>query len=100
VGAIRAELDRILAEEGNALWDGKVKSIAVTDTGDRVLTLRALVSAKDANTLFDLRCLVREKLLARLAKNPEWLPVTRTRTDAPSAPAPFPAEAPPRQPGS
>ncbi|MDQ3263312.1 MAG: mechanosensitive ion channel family protein [Myxococcota bacterium] len=101
LSAIRAELDRILSEEGQGLWDGKVKSVAVTDSGDRVMTVRALVSARDAGTLFDLRCLVREKLLARLARNPEWLPVTRTRTEPPlppGTPAPAFPGPPSRQP--
>lgn len=93
VGAVRAELDRVLADEGKALWNGKVKSVAVTDVTDRVMTLRALVSAKDSGTLFDLRCLVREKLVALIARHPQWLPQTRTRADAPPAP-PVPAITP------
>jgi small-conductance mechanosensitive channel len=78
VDAFRRELDRILAsDEGKKLWDGKVNGIQVVDCTDRVMTLRPLVSASDAGKAWDLRCLVRERLLAFMATHPEWMPVTR-----------------------
>jgi small-conductance mechanosensitive channel len=79
VDAIRAELKRILAEEGRLLWDGKSQSVQVTDANAQTLTLRVLVSAADSGKSFDLRCLVREKLVAFLARKPEWLPQARSR---------------------
>ena len=64
VQAMREELRR--AVEGTELWDGRVCVLQVTDaTGGRV-RLRALVSAADAPSLWDLRCLVREHLVGWL----------------------------------
>ncbi|WP_163780188.1 mechanosensitive ion channel family protein [Myxococcus vastator] len=78
IDALRAELRRILENEGKAMWDGRVASVVVMDVLDRTLTVRALVSVSDFSTLFDLRALVREKLVAFLRAHPLWLPVTRT----------------------
>jgi small-conductance mechanosensitive channel len=75
--ALRAELRRILEHEGQALWDGKVASVVVEEVLDRTLQVRVLLSATPDH-LFDLRCLVREKMMAYLRARPEWLPITRT----------------------
>ncbi|MBX5481652.1 MAG: mechanosensitive ion channel family protein [Myxococcaceae bacterium] len=80
VEAVRAELRRILENEGQSLWDGRAQGVQMTDAGDRVVVVRALVSAADSGKLWDLRCLVREKLVAFLARNPRWLPVNRNQT--------------------
>jgi small-conductance mechanosensitive channel len=78
VSAFRTELKRILENEGASLWDGRSQSLAVTDSADRTMTLRALVSAGSPERLWDLRALVREKLLGFLKVRPTWLPVTRS----------------------
>jgi small-conductance mechanosensitive channel len=89
--AVRAELRRILENEGKALWDGKVATVVVEDVLDRTLQVRVLVSSTPEG-LFDLRCLVREKLMMYLRARPEWLPTTRTESrPAPQPPAPPPA---------
>jgi hypothetical protein len=75
--ALRAELRRILENEGKALWDGKVGNVVVEDVLDRTLRVRVLVSAPPG-VLFDLRALVREKMMVYLRARPEWLPTTRT----------------------
>lgn len=76
VEAVRQELFRIL--EKSEYWDGKVKGLQVTDTTDRIVELRALMSAADSPTAWNLRCEVREKLLTFIQKNyPENLPQTR-----------------------
>jgi small-conductance mechanosensitive channel len=75
--ALRAELRRILENEGKVLWDGKEASVVVLEVLDRTLQVRVLVSANPAD-LFDLRCLVREKMMTFLRARPEWLPITRT----------------------
>jgi small-conductance mechanosensitive channel len=63
IDALRAELDRILANA--PLFDGKVKNVALTDAKDNgTVEVRVLVSARNSSELFDLRCLVRERLLA------------------------------------
>ncbi|MEK6478762.1 mechanosensitive ion channel domain-containing protein [Catalinimonas sp. 4WD22] len=73
---LRNELDRILAKE--KLWDRKVKVIQVVETTEKCIVVRVLVSAKDAPTAFDLRCIVREKLINFVReKYPEALPMHR-----------------------
>ncbi|WP_082512439.1 mechanosensitive ion channel domain-containing protein [Afipia sp. Root123D2] len=60
------------------LWDGRVVALQVSDTKDRTVELRALVSAGSAPATWDLRCEVREKLIAYLQQDyPEALPRTR-----------------------
>jgi len=80
VDALRQELTRIL--EGSALWDRKVNVLQVTDAKERTLELRALASAADASNAWDLRCEVREKLVAFIQKNyPGSLPRVRATLD-------------------
>lgn len=74
--AVRNELTRIL--ESTPLWDKKVNVLQVTDSKEASVELRALMSAKDSPTAWDLRVLVREKLIEFLQKNyPESLPKKR-----------------------
>jgi len=76
IDKLREELTRILHESPH--WDGLVNVIQVTDAKERTMEVRALVSAEDAATAFDLRVEVREKLIGFLQKNyPESLPATR-----------------------
>ncbi|MDH3418995.1 MAG: mechanosensitive ion channel family protein [Gammaproteobacteria bacterium] len=80
IDELRAELDRIL--EKSEHWDGRVKGLVVTDSKEHTLELRALVSAKDGGSAWDLRCEVREKLVRFLAQNyPETLPRIRAQLD-------------------
>jgi small-conductance mechanosensitive channel len=85
VEVFRKELRRVLETEGKTFWDGKTQGIVVTETTDRTMTIRALVGAFDFGVLWDLRCLVRERLIAVLRAHPEWLP--RVRTDSPRPPS-------------
>ena len=81
VEAVRAELQRIVA--GTERWDKRVCLLHVTDAKERTLELRALVSAADASTVWELRCEVREKLVAFVQQHyPECLPKTRSMVDA------------------
>lgn len=76
VQAIRDELDRLL--EHHPLWDGKVKTVQVTDTSEHTMQLRILVSASDSSKTFDLRCDIREKIILFLQQHyPHCLPRTR-----------------------
>jgi len=78
VNALREELQRVV--EASPHWDGDVVALHVTDTSERTITLRAIASAKDAPTLWELRCEIREKLVAYLREtHPEALPTLRTR---------------------
>ena len=76
VDEIRRELERIVKASG--LWDGKVCVLQVTSTSDRAMELRCLMSSSDSGKNFDLRCLVREQLIAYLQKNhPDKMPRVR-----------------------
>ncbi len=77
---VRDELPRIMAAAGK-LWDGRVATLQVTDAVGGLVRIRVLVTSVDAPTLFDLRCHVRERLVAWLREQqPEALP--RLRTEA------------------
>ena len=77
IESIRAEFRHILEE--SELWDRKVCVLQVTNTSERTVELRALMSAIDASTAWSLRCHVREKLIDFVQKNyPEALPKLRT----------------------
>ena len=86
VDAVRNELRRIL--ESTDLWDKKVWALQVTDTSDRTMQLRALMSAPDSSIAWDLRCYVREKLILFLQERfPHSLPKVRTELSRPQAAA-------------
>lgn len=76
IDKLREELTRLL--EATELWDRKVNVIQVTDLSEKTMELRALMSAKDAPTAWDLRVYVRENLLKYIKENfPDSLPRTR-----------------------
>jgi small-conductance mechanosensitive channel len=86
VDAIRARLAEIL--KGSPLWDGKVGVVQVTDAKERTVEVRVLVSAASSGQAFDLRCDVREKLIAWLqAHHPSALPRERLELPPPLAPS-------------
>lgn len=73
---VRHEVGRILKDA--ELWDQRAQSVQVTNLTGHTVEIRIVVSAKDSATLWDLRCLVREKLLGWLqAKGKDYLPVER-----------------------
>ncbi|MET8254222.1 mechanosensitive ion channel domain-containing protein [Micromonospora sp. NPDC005197] len=77
VQTMREELRRLV--EGTELWDGRVCVLQVTDATGGTVRVRALVSAADAGSLWDLRCLVREHLVAWIRDNrPTAMPRMRT----------------------
>ncbi len=95
IDALRKELTRILEGEGRQMWDGRVGSVVVLEVMDRTLTVRALVSVANSEKLFDLRALVRERMVEYLRANPQWLPITRTEArQVPSPPAPSDGKTP------
>ncbi|OCX64689.1 mechanosensitive ion channel protein MscS [Thioclava sp. SK-1] len=66
----------------NPLWDGKVYAMQVTDFRERVMEVRVLISARTAPKVFDLRCEMREGLIAYIQENhPKALPRTRAEAD-------------------
>jgi small-conductance mechanosensitive channel len=77
---LRDELQRVL--KASTLWNGRVCNLQVTNTSERVMELRVTVSASDAGKCWDLRCLLREKLIAFLNRyHPDCLP--KVRSEAP-----------------
>jgi small-conductance mechanosensitive channel len=76
VHAVREELHRLL--QNTDKWDGKAWGLQVTNATEHTVELRALMSAKDSSTAWDLRCLVREKLIEFVQnKFPGGLPKVR-----------------------
>ena len=76
IGEMREKLQEILA--ASELWDGKTAVLQVTDATERSLQVRVLVSAADSPSVFDLRCQVREQLIAWVSStHPEALPTDR-----------------------
>lgn len=80
---MREHLQRVVA--GTELWDGRTAVLQVTEATGGLVRVRILVTAKDAPTLFDLRCLVREEMVAWVRRtNPDALPVQRVLVTQPA----------------
>ncbi|MBP0447288.1 mechanosensitive ion channel [Roseomonas sp. SSH11] len=80
VEEMRARLAEIAKSSPN--WDGKVVNLQVTDFREHVMEVRMLVSASNAGRAFDLRCEVRERMIAWLqAEHPRSLPRRRTEIE-------------------
>ena len=78
---LRGRLEEIVRE--TPLWDGKVVVLQVTDVVDNLVQLRALVSARSGPAAWDLRCYVREQLIAYLQEHyAHALPRQRMDVDA------------------
>lgn len=76
VEALRQEFFRLL--EDHPLWDQRVKVLQVTNTTDRTIEVRMLISAVNSGKAFDLRCYLREKMMAFIQEqHPYCLPQTR-----------------------
>ena len=87
VPKIRERLERTVRE--SKLWDGTVVNLQVVDANARTIELRALVSARNAPQAWDLRCEIREKLIAFLqAEMPQALPRDRADLALPLAGGP------------
>ncbi|MEU9059945.1 mechanosensitive ion channel domain-containing protein [Streptomyces sp. NPDC048430] len=67
VAAMRDRLRDILGE--CAAWDGRDWSLAVTDTTPTTIEVRAVVTAKDADDIWTVRCAVREQMIGWLRDN-------------------------------
>ncbi len=73
---IRKELTRLL--QNCQYWDGKVNVLQVTNATEKTVEIRALVSAVDSSTAWNLRVYIRENLIKFLQeKYPESLPKSR-----------------------
>ena len=85
---MRAELDAFVAQ--HPAWDGRAKSLVVTDSVGGNVMVRALVTTANTDDDWTLRCAVREHLVVWLRENdPDALPVRRVTM----SPSPVPAAA-------
>lgn len=76
VEALRAQLQKIAAS--SLLWDKRVCVLQVTDLKETTMEIRCLVSSRNSSESFDLRCLVREQMIAFMRDNyPDALPHLR-----------------------
>ncbi len=76
VAPVRAQLEGIVRE--SPLWDGKVCGLQVTNLTDRTMELRCLMSSRNSSENFDLRCMVRERMIEYLRESfPGSLPQVR-----------------------
>ncbi len=84
VEPLRAELQKVAS--GSPLWDGRVCGLQVTNLSERTMELRCLISSSGSAENFDLRCLVREKMIEFLRTNyPLALPTVRMEIRDPKA---------------
>ena len=83
VDAVREAIRPVI--ESNPRFDGRFWNVQITDANAQGMTLRVLCTARDASEAFDLRCDVREALIAWLANHhPDCLP--RVRAELTSEP--------------
>ncbi len=81
VQAVRQKLEELVRE--SSLWDGRVVNLQVSGATGSTVELRALVSARNAPQTWDLRCEIREKLIAFLQReHPYALPTARVELHA------------------
>jgi small-conductance mechanosensitive channel len=74
---LREETERICKDIPH-LWDGRVCVLQVTDTTDKAMQLRVLLSSADSSRSWDARCHMRERLISYIAKQyPQCLPILR-----------------------
>lgn len=87
---IRDEAKRLCEASKN--WDRRICFVQVVDATDRAMQVRILVTSANSSMNFDLRCEVREGLIAFIAReHPEALPRLRAELDEQTAmPQPLP----------
>ncbi|MCY0942783.1 MULTISPECIES: mechanosensitive ion channel family protein [Streptomyces] len=84
VDLMRERLQELLKEIPE--WDGRGSGLAVTDTTPNTVQIRAVVTAKNADDVWTVRCAVREEMLTWLvAHHPYALPRVTT-SEAAAAP--------------
>ena len=77
---LRAEAQRLC--DASPDWDRRVCKVQVTDANERGMQLRVLVSSASSGQNFDLRCELREALIAFIARqHPDALPRLRAELE-------------------
>ena len=70
--------------KAHSLWDGQACRVQVVAQNERSMQVRALVSAEDSDKAWDLKCDLREALLAFMRDHyPEYLPRVRGDLELP-----------------
>ena len=78
IEALRDELKRLCAADPD--WDGRLALVHVTDTTETAVQVRFLVSAANSARAWELRCRIREGLIAYMQKaQPQHLPRRRVQ---------------------
>lgn len=78
---LRKHFEKILSE--TKLWDQQTQVLQVTDTTEKTMTIRLLMTAQNSPTAWDLRCYVREKMIEFIQQNyPQSLPQVRATLTA------------------
>ncbi|WP_313448528.1 mechanosensitive ion channel domain-containing protein [Pseudescherichia sp.] len=81
---LRKHFEKVLSE--TRLWDQQTQVLQVTDTTEKTMTIRLLMTAQNSPTAFDLRCYVREKMIEFIQQNyPQSLPQVRATLTSPGA---------------
>ncbi len=76
VPALREEVERLV--KASPLWDGRFFNLQVTDATERTMQLRVLCTAASSSLAFDLRCEIREGVIAYMQReHPQFLPRMR-----------------------
>jgi small-conductance mechanosensitive channel len=84
IDVVRAKVEEIA--RGSKLWDGRIANVQVTDFRQNTMEVRVLVSAGTSPRTFDLRCEVREQLIAFLQRDyPQSLPRLRAESRPPES---------------
>jgi hypothetical protein len=84
VEAARDALRTII--EASPLWDKRFWNLQVSDASEKTMQLRVLATAADSSKSWDLRCEIREKLIAYIQRqHPRSLPRLRAELDRASA---------------
>ena len=84
VAKLRDQVGEIVAS--SKLWDQGSWNLQVVEAGERTMRLRVLASAADSGNAWNLRCEIREKLIAYLQEHYPWaLPRIRATVEGGSA---------------
>lgn len=81
IDKLRAEFKRLM--DATNLWDKRASNLQVTNSSHNTIEVRLLMSAVNSGNAFDLRCYIRENMIAFIRKNyPSALPKMRAIVDA------------------
>ena len=79
---LRQHFEKLLNE--SPLWDKDAQAFQVIDTSEKTMTVRMLMTAINSPTAWDLRCMIRERMIDFIQNHyPEGLPKYRTVIDQP-----------------